>query len=188
MIFILNGRNNSIGGEKSWKNFVGNISEGVVKPEFLCLFIPWGVKWRGLLSGISSGFVFPDLVFLFCSNVCFPSIFGLDGVEAGFAPEKVFDVICWCLVKCDDSAKIVWKRVKNIWIIRANALIFATALREKHNSQRQVLKKFFWNFLLEKFGSLKKVLYLRTHFPTEKWEERRRARKRRSDEKQNRSK
>jgi hypothetical protein len=40
MIFILNGRNNSIGGEKSWKNFVGNISEGVVKPEFLCLFIP----------------------------------------------------------------------------------------------------------------------------------------------------
>ena len=22
------------------------------------------------------------------------SIFGLDGVEAGFAPEKVFDVIC----------------------------------------------------------------------------------------------
>ena len=100
----------SIGGEKSWKNFVGNISEGVVKPEFLCLFIPWGVKWRGLLSGISSGFVFPDLVFLFCSNVCFPSIFGLDGVEAGFAPEKVFDVICWCLVKCDDSAKIVWKK------------------------------------------------------------------------------
>lgn len=97
-------------GWESWKNFVGNISEGVVKPEFLCLFIPWGVKWRGLLSGISSGFVFPDLVFLFCSNVCFPSIFGLDGVEAGFAPEKVFDVICWCLVKCDDSAKIVWKK------------------------------------------------------------------------------
>ena len=31
---------------------------------------------------------------LICSNVCFPSIFGLDGVEAGFAPEKVFDVIC----------------------------------------------------------------------------------------------
>ena len=27
-----------------------------------------------------------------------------------FAPEKVFDVICWCLVKCDDSAKIVWKK------------------------------------------------------------------------------
>lgn len=156
MIFILNGRNNSIGGEKSWKNFVGNISEGVVKPEFLCLFIPWGVKWRGLLSGISSGFVFPDLVFLFCSNVCFPSIFGLDGVEAGFAPEKVFDVICWCLVKCDDSAKIVWKRVKNIWIIRANALIFATALREKHNSQRQVLKKFFLKFSSRKIWKFEK--------------------------------
>ena len=65
---------------------------------------------RSEMAGISSGFVFPDLVFLFCSNVCFPSIFGLDGVEAGFAPEKVFDVICWCLVKCDDSAKIVWKK------------------------------------------------------------------------------
>jgi len=58
--------------------------------------------------------------------------------------------------------------VKNIWIIRANAFIFATALREKHDSQRQVLKKFSEKFLLEKFGSLKKVLYLRTHFPTEK--------------------
>lgn len=32
--------NNSIGGEKSRKNFVGNISEGVIKPEYLCLFIP----------------------------------------------------------------------------------------------------------------------------------------------------
>lgn len=175
IIFILNGRNNSIGGEKSRKNFVGNISEGVIKPEYLCLFIPWGVKCRGLLSRVSSGFVFPDLVFLFCSSVYFPSIFRLEGVEAGFVPEKVVDVICWCLVKCDDSAKIVWKkRVKNIWIIRANAFIFATALREKHDSQRQVLKKFSEKFLLEKFGSLKKVLYLCTHFPTEKWEERRR--------------
>ena len=97
-------------GEKSWKNFVGNISEGVIKPEYLCLFIPWGVKCRGLLSRVSSGFVFPDLVFLFCSSVYFPSIFRLEGVEAGFAPEKVVDVICWCLVKCDDSAKIVWKK------------------------------------------------------------------------------
>ena len=46
--------------------------------------------------------------------------------------------------------------------------ILATALREKHDSQRQVLKKFSEKFLLEKFGSLKKVLYLCTHFPTEK--------------------
>lgn len=188
IIFILNGRNNSIGGEKSRKNFVGNISEGVIKPEYLCLFIPWGVKCRGLLSRVSSGFVFPDLVFLFCSSVYFPSIFRLEGVEAGFVPEKVVDVICWCLVKCDDSAKIVWKRVKNIWIIRANAFIFATALREKHDSQRQVLKKFSEKFLLEKFGSLKKVLYLCTHFPTENERREGETRKRRSNEKQNRSK
>ena len=94
IIFILNGRNNSIGGEKSRKNFVGNISEGVIKPEYLCLFIPLGVKCRGLLLRVSSGFVFPDLVFLFCSSVYFPSIFRLEGVEAGFVPEKVVDVIC----------------------------------------------------------------------------------------------
>lgn len=47
-----------------------------------------------VVEGFESDLSFPTLLFLFCSSVYFPSIFRLEGVEAGFVPEKVVDVIC----------------------------------------------------------------------------------------------
>ena len=49
MIFILNGRNNSIGGEKSWKNFVGNISKRSDKTRIFVLIYSLRSEMPGIV-------------------------------------------------------------------------------------------------------------------------------------------